>query len=151
MYFKNEIYFREFTLLSSGKRHYKNTHEAISHECILCHKTLKNDSAYVLHLKKNHDVTKKQIEEAKVIKMQEQDYLLVISEKNVVGFRKINFFKFYGKVSTWVSYLGYFSISFEKITFYTEILTRKVELWTFSLVSLLKKQHKTTFRVKISV
>ena len=85
----NEIYFREFTLLSSGKRHYKNTHEAISHECILCHKTLKNDSAYVLHLKKNHDVTKKQIEEAKVIKMQEQDYLLVISEKNVVGFLKL--------------------------------------------------------------
>merc|ERR1712150_463313 len=75
---------KEFTLLSSGKRHYKNTHEAISHECILCHKTLKNDSAYVLHLKKNHDVTKKQIEEAKVIKMQEQDYLLVISEKNVL-------------------------------------------------------------------
>ena len=26
-------------------------------------------------------------------------------------------------------YFGYFSISFEKITFYTEILTRKVELW----------------------
>ena len=31
----------------------------------------------------------------------------------------------------WVSYLGYFSISFEKITFYTEILTQKVELWIF--------------------
>ena len=30
-----------------------------------------------------------------------------------------------------VSYPGYFSISFEKITFYTEILTRKVELWIF--------------------
>ena len=29
-------------------------------------------------------------------------------------------------------YLGYFSISFEKITFYTEILSRKVELWIFS-------------------
>ena len=30
-----------------------------------------------------------------------------------------------------LSYLGYFSISFEKITLYTEILTRKVELWIF--------------------
>ena len=29
-------------------------------------------------------------------------------------------------------YLGYFSISFDKITFYTEILTWKVELWIFS-------------------
>ena len=38
-----------------------------------------------------------------------------------------------------MSYLGYFSISFEKITFYTDILTRKVELWIFSLVSLMKK------------
>ena len=28
-------------------------------------------------------------------------------------------------------HLGKFSISFEKITFYTEILTRKVELWIF--------------------
>ena len=27
--------------------------------------------------------------------------------------------------------LDSFSISFEKITFYTEILTRKVELWIF--------------------
>ena len=50
-----------------------------------------------------------------------------------------------------VWYLGYFSISFEKITFYTEILTRKVELWIFSLISLVKKHHKTTFPVKISV
>ena len=39
-------------------------------------------------------------------------------------------------------YLGYFSISFEKITFYTEILTQKVELWIFSLVSLEKKTTK---------
>ena len=38
------------------------------------------------------------------------------------------------------SYLGYFSISFEKITFYTKILTRKVELRLLSLVSLLKKR-----------
>jgi hypothetical protein len=49
------------------------------------------------------------------------------------------------------SYLGYFFISFEKITFYAEILTRKVELWIFSLVSLVKKYHKTNFLVKFSV
>ena len=48
-------------------------------------------------------------------------------------------------------YLGFFSISFEKIMFYTEILTWKVELWIFSLVSLEKKHHKTTFQLKISV
>ena len=39
----------------------------------------------------------------------------------------------------------YFSISFVKITFYTEILTLKVELWIFSL------EKKATFLVKISV
>ena len=48
-------------------------------------------------------------------------------------------------------YYTYFSISFEKIPFYTKILTRKVELWIISLISLVKKQHKTTFPVKISV
>ena len=38
----------------------------------------------------------------------------------------------------WVLYFGYFSISFEKKKYviYTEILSRKVELWIFSLVSL---------------
>ena len=41
--------------------------------------------------------------------------------------------------------LEYFYISFEEITFYTEILTRKVEFWNFSLV---KKHHKTTFSVE---
>ena len=30
-------------------------------------------------------------------------------------------------------------------------MTRKVELWIFSLVSLMKKHHKTTLLVKISV
>ena len=44
----------------------------------------------------------------------------------------------YGKV-------GYFSIGFEKNMFYTEILIKKVELWIFWLVSLMKKHHKTTF------
>ena len=38
-----------------------------------------------------------------------------------------------------VWYLGYFSISFEKIyILFTEILTQKVELWIFSLVWLIK-------------
>ena len=50
-----------------------------------------------------------------------------------------------------VSYLGYFSISFEKNMFYTEILPQNVELWIFSLVSLMKKHHNTTFLIKISV
>ena len=31
------------------------------------------------------------------------------------------------------------------------ILTRKVELWIFPLVSLVKKHHKTTFPVKFSM
>ena len=44
-----------------------------------------------------------------------------------------------------MGYLGYFSISFEKIMFYTEILTRKVELWIFSLVSLVKKTPQNNF------
>ena len=35
--------------------------------------------------------------------------------------------------------------------FYTEILTWKVDLWIFSLVSLKKKHNKTTSPVKISV
>ena len=35
-----------------------------------------------------------------------------------------------------------------EITFYTEILTRKVELWLFLHVSLEKKHHKTTFSVE---
>ena len=53
------------------------------------------------------------------------------------------FSQFYGKVG--VIYFDYFSISFEKITFYAEILTRKVKLsWIFSLVSLVKKNHNTT-------
>ena len=33
----------------------------------------------------------------------------------------------------------------KKITFYTEILTRKVELWIFSLVSLVKKTPQNNF------
>ena len=44
-----------------------------------------------------------------------------------------------------VSYLGYFSISFEKSTFYTEIFDSKSWIVDFSLVSLMKKDHKTTF------
>ena len=42
--------------------------------------------------------------------------------------------------------------SFEKITLYDiEILTLKVELWIFSLISLEKKHHQSTFPVKTSV
>ena len=39
----------------------------------------------------------------------------------------------------------------KKLRSLTEILTRKVELWIFSLVSLVKEHQKTTFPVKISV
>ena len=49
-----------------------------------------------------------------------------------------------------MSYLGYFSIHLKK-TFYTEIQTGKVKLWIFLFISLVKKHHKTTFLVKISV
>ena len=48
-----------------------------------------------------------------------------------------------------VLYLGYFSISFEKIMFYTEILTWQVELWIILLESLVKKDHKTTFLLTV--
>ena len=48
-----------------------------------------------------------------------------------------------------MSYLGYFSISFEKITFYMEVLLWKVELWIFSLVSVMKKHHKKTFLITV--
>ena len=43
--------------------------------------------------------------------------------------------------------LVFFPSSFEKITLYTEILSWKVELWLFSLISLMKKDHKTTFQI----
>ena len=57
----------------------------------------------------------------------------------------IVFAEFYGKVG--VIYLGHFSISIERITFYTEILTRKVELWNFSLVSLVKNTAKQLLHI----
>ena len=58
--------------------------------------------------------------------------------------------KFYEKVI--VIYFGCFSIPFEKITFYTKNLTQKVEFWIFfSLVSLMNKDQKSTFLLKISV
>ena len=67
---------------------------------------------------------------------------------------KISYYLFCpNSMEKWALELGYFSISFEKITFYTEILPWKVELWIFSLVPLplMKKTHKTIFLVKISV
>ena len=51
-----------------------------------------------------------------------------------------NFSKFYGKVG-----VIFWSISFVKITLNSKILTWKVELWLFSLNSLVKKHLKTTF------
>ena len=82
-------YFREFSNLASGKRHYRNLHmETIPFKCICCDQMVKNDAAYVLHLKKIHDVTKKQIDAARKIEMDGKDFLLVISEKIVVIFKK---------------------------------------------------------------
>ena len=49
----------------------------------------------------------------------------------------------------WVLYLGYFSISFEKITFYTEILPSKVDLWSFSLIPQLKSQMESDSAIVI--
>ena len=72
-----------------------------------------------------------------------------ISEDSELGGRKLGGFTvqyiFPNSMEKSVSYLGHFSISFVKITFCTEILTRKVELWIFWLVSLIKTHHKTTF------
>ena len=86
-------YFREFSSLPNGKRHYRTLHmETIPFKCICCDQMVKNDAAYVLHLKKIHDVTKKQIDAARKIEMDGEDFLLVISEKIVVIFKKINCF-----------------------------------------------------------
>ena len=41
----------------------------------------------------------------------------------------VYYFNFPNSMEKLMPYHGYFSILFEKITFYTEILTRKVELW----------------------
>ena len=87
-------YFREFSALASGKRHYRNLHmETIPFKCICCDQMFKNDVAYVLHLKKIHDVTvtKKQIDAARKIEMDGGDFLLEISEKMVVSFLEIKF------------------------------------------------------------
>ena len=72
------------------------------------------------------------------------DLVLEISQK--IGLNKV-YSKFYGKVGV-ISWL-LFPISFEKITFYTEILMRKVELCGFfSLISLMKTYPDiTTFLV----
>ena len=50
-----------------------------------------------------------------------------------------------------VIFSGYFFISFEKITFYTEILSCKDDFFFFSLVYLMTKDQKTKFHAKISV
>ena len=63
--------------------------ETIPFKCICCDQMVKNDAAYVLHLKKIHDVTKKHIDAARKIEMSGEDFLLVISEKIVVIFKKI--------------------------------------------------------------
>jgi hypothetical protein len=77
---------REFTTLPNGKRHYRTSHmEVTPFECIFCRKMVKNDAVYGTHLKTKHDVTKKQVKDAQKIEMDGQDdYLLVISEKNVL-------------------------------------------------------------------
>ena len=62
----------------------------------------------------------------------------IVSSINLLMF----FSKFYWKVGV-ISWLLFHLIW--KITFRTEILICKVELWIFSLVSPEKKRHKTTF------
>ena len=65
-----------------------------------------------------------------------------------VFFNYCCFSKVYGKS---VRYLGYFSISLGKITLHTQILNWKVKVLNFSLLSLMKKYHKSTFFVKILI
>ena len=59
------------------------------------------------------------------------------------------FSKFYGKLGFIICILLVAFPSHLK-RLHSEILTRKVDLWIFSLVSLMKKHHKTTFLVNIS-
>ena len=61
-----------------------------------------------------------------------------------------DFSKFYGKVGV-RSWLHFYLISFEKIMFYTEILTLKVEIWLFFLPFNLWRNtgYITIFLIKI--
>ena len=72
--------------------------------------------------------------------------IIVFSLTYLVAPSYIFFSKFNGKID--VIYLGDFSFSFERIMLHTEILTRKVGIWIFSLK---KKHHKATSFVKIAV
>ena len=65
---------------------------------------------------------------------------ILFSRKVELSIEIFSWAKFYGKVGVhiiWKNYVSY--------CYHTEILTRKLELWIFSLV---KKHHKTTFLVK---
>ena len=66
---------------------------------------------------------------------------ILLFPSNIV--EEISFSKFFGKVG--IIPLSDFSISFEKITFYTEILTQKVELWIFSLGFTHEKKPQNNF------
>ena len=76
---------KEFASIRNGKRHFRTTHQIMEPKsCIICQKQFKNDDVMTNHLKKDHQVTKKEVAEAKKIGMAKQDFLLVIGQKNVV-------------------------------------------------------------------
>ena len=84
---------REFAANSTAKanarRHYRNVHSNMAPSpCIICKTVFKNEEKYHAHLKKDHNVSIKQVKEAKTIQLTSQDFLMEISPKHVVRINK---------------------------------------------------------------
>ena len=76
---------KEFSSVGNMKRHYKNDHAVMEPTpCTICKMEFRNESAYDTHLKKVHEVTRREINAAKRLPMDNQDFLLAISDKCVV-------------------------------------------------------------------
>ena len=81
---------KEFSSVGNMKRHYKNDHAVMPPTpCTICKQEFRNEAAYDAHLKKVHEVTRREINAAKRIPMDNQDFLLAISDKCVVCIRFI--------------------------------------------------------------
>ena len=75
-----------YTDKSNAQRHYRNDHMTMDPTpCVLCKTEFKNNEKYNFHLKKIHNVSMKQVKEAKTIQMNGQDFLLAISPDQVVS------------------------------------------------------------------
>ena len=76
---------KEFSSVGNMKRHYKNDHAVMPPTpCTICKQEFRNEAAYDTHLKKVHEVTRREINAAKRMPMDNQDFLLEISAKCVV-------------------------------------------------------------------